>query len=182
MSLYFIALIPPENIKEEIKAFKEEVRDKYNVKHALKLPAHITLQRPFKMPDPIEQELKILLNVFSKTQATFEIEISGFGRFDQRAIFAEVENKEPVIALFQQLQEVITPFVNAKDKQDQIHPHLTIATRDLGRQIFPDVWKDFKDRKYEAIYKAESLFLLKHNGKYWDIISESNFKLDSAVF
>lgn len=175
MSLYFIALIPPENIKEEIRSFKEEVRGKYNVKHALKLPAHITLQRPFKMPDPIEEELKILLDNFSKTQHPFEIEISGFGRFDQRAIFAEVTNKLPVIVLFDRLQEGIAPFVHAKDKQHSIHPHLTIATRDLGRQNFLPVWEDFKDRKYEANYKTESLFLLKHNGKLWEIISENNF-------
>lgn len=175
MSLYFIALIPPENIKEEIKSFKEEVREKFNVKHALKLPAHITMQRPFKMPDAIEEELKIFLDNFSKTQQAFEIEISGFGEFDQRAIFAEVINNQPVIDLFDRLQEGIAPFVHAKDKQHSIHPHLTIATRDLGRQDFPQVWEDFKVRKYEANYKAESLFLLKHNGKLWEIISENNF-------
>lgn len=175
MSLYFIALIPPENIKEEIRSFKEEVKEKYNVKHALKLPAHITLQKPFKMPSPLEEELRAFLDKFSKKQQVFEIEVSGFGRFDQRAIFAEVTNKQPVIELFDKLQEGIAPFVHPKDKQHNIHPHLTIATRDLGRQNFPRVWEDFKDKNYEAIFKTESLFLLKHNGKLWEIISEDFF-------
>lgn len=176
MSLYFIALIPPENIKEEIKAFKEEVKDKYGVKHALKLPAHITLQRPFKMPDNLEQELKNVLTRFSGAQQKFEIESSGFGRFDQRAIFAEIKNKEPVIELFKNLQKILPPFVNVKDKQDNIHPHLTVATRDLSRQLFPAVWKDFKDREYNSTFIINGLFLLKHNGKLWEIISENNFE------
>ncbi len=180
MSLYFVALIPPGKIKDEIRSLKEEVREKYQMKHALKLPAHITLQRPFKMPEPIEEELKVFLESFSEKQQAFIIKISGFGRFDQRAIFAEVINKQPVINLFDRLQEGISPFVHAKDKQHSIHPHLTIATRDLGRQNFQRVWEDFKDREYEADFKAESLFLLKHNGKLWEIISENDFNRSSS--
>ena len=46
--LYFIALIPHTGLREEIREIKERMRDEYGAGHALKSPAHITLQMPFK--------------------------------------------------------------------------------------------------------------------------------------
>lgn len=175
MGLYFIALITPEDINQEIKSLKEEVKAKYGLIHALKLPAHITLQKPFKAETEKEREIKIALQNFSKDQSPFEIKISGFGRFDQRAIFAEVANKQPVTELFERMQNLVFTFVNKKDRQEDIYPHLTIATRDLDHNTFPRVWIDFKDRKYEASFTAGSLSLLKHNGKIWDILMKHDF-------
>lgn len=175
MSLYFIALIPPEKIKQEIKSFKEEIKERYGVKHALKLPAHITLQKPFKMDDEREKDLLEALKGFSEGFEPFDIELSGFGKFDQRAVFVDVQTKDPVNQLFKQLQKVVLPFVGDKDRQNNIHPHLTVATRDLDRKSFVKVWQDFMDRDYTASFKAKGLNLLKHNGKNWDIIEETSF-------
>lgn len=175
MSLYFIALIPSEKIKFEIRSFKEEIKEKYGVKHALKLPAHITLQKPFKMVDAREQELITVLKNFSEGFEPFGVEISGFGRFDQRAVFVEVQTKESVKGLFELLQQVVLPFVGLKDRQNGIHPHLTVATRDLNRDNFVKVWQDLKERKYAASFEASGLHLLKHNGKTWDTLAETTF-------
>ena len=46
--LYFIALIPGKELKEKVRAVKERMKADYNAGHALKSPAHITLQMPFK--------------------------------------------------------------------------------------------------------------------------------------
>jgi 2'-5' RNA ligase len=175
MSLYFIALIPPEKIRLKIRSFKEEIKEKYGVKHALKLPAHITLQKPFKMVDAREQELIPVLKNFSEGFEPFQIEISGFGRFDKRAVLVDVQTKEPVKSLFEHLQQVVLPFVSSKDRQCEIHPHLTVATRDLNRDNFVKVWQDLKEREYAASFEASGLHLLKHYGKTWDTLAETTF-------
>ncbi|UJH91222.1 hypothetical protein LZ575_21950 [Antarcticibacterium sp. 1MA-6-2] len=57
MKLYFIAILPPEDIRRQIKDFKMEIALKYGAKHALKLPAHITLKSPFKILELQEKNL-----------------------------------------------------------------------------------------------------------------------------
>ena len=48
MDLYFIAIIPHSELREKIRKIKERMKSEYGAGHALKSPAHITLQMPFK--------------------------------------------------------------------------------------------------------------------------------------
>ena len=57
--LYFIALIPPEPLKDQIQDIKLEVTEKFNSSHSLNAPPHITLLSPFRMDE--EQEDQFLL-------------------------------------------------------------------------------------------------------------------------
>ncbi|MFN4762575.1 2'-5' RNA ligase family protein [Gillisia sp. Q332] len=177
MSLYFIALIPPEALCERIRLLKLEIADKYEAKHALKLPAHITLQIPFRIPNENESDLIELLKGFAAKQHSFTIKIFGFRKFSNRIIFADVETKQPVIELYESLQDLLTTHLNLKDheKTSKIDPHFTLASRDLNHRIFPTVWADFKEREFQDSFQAKSIFLLKHNGKNWDIFKEFEF-------
>lgn len=177
MGFYFIAIIPPETLREQILSLKLEIAEKYGAKHALKLPAHITLQIPFRIPDEDESRLVELLKDFASKQQPFRIEISGFNKFSNRVIFAEVETKQPVIELFEKLQKILENHLELKDheKAQKIHPHFTLASRDLDHRIFPHVWSDFKDREFQESFQAKSFFLLKHNGKSWDVFREFEF-------
>ena len=177
MSLYFIALIPPETLCERIRLLKLEIADKFGAKHALKLPAHITLQIPFRIPDEEEFGLVELLRDFAAKQHSFTIKISGFKKFSNRVIFADIETKEPVIQLFERLQKLLATHLDLKDheKTNKIHPHFTLASRDLDHRSFPLAWADFKDREFQESFQATSISLLKHNGKSWDIFKEFEF-------
>lgn len=177
MGLYFIALIPPEALCERIRLFKLEIADKYGAKHALKLPAHITLQIPFRIPDKEEFGLVELLKDFAAKQHSFNIKVFGFKKFAKRVIFADVETKEPVIELYERLQKLLTTHLDLKDHErtSTIHPHFTLASRDLDYRVFPLVWADFKDREFQDSFQASSIFLLKHHGKSWDVFKEFEF-------
>ncbi len=177
MSMYFIALIPPEALCERIRLLKLEIAEKYGAKHALKLPAHITLQIPFRIPDENESGLVELLKFFVAKQSGFTIKVSGFKKFSNRVIFADVETKQPVIELCERLQKLLTSNLDLKDheKTNKIHPHFTLASRDLDYRTFPLVWADFKDREFQDFFQAKSIFLLKHNGKSWDVFKEFEF-------
>lgn len=175
--LYFIAHMPPARIRGEIDALKEEIRDRHNVKHALKLPAHITLQIPFRMPEKKESVLIKKIEKFSGEQQGFDTELDGFGKFAKNVIFVKIRDHKPFIELHEKLQALILNFLDLKSHEisSNIHPHITLATRDLKRTIFPAVWNDFREREYSASFKVEDLFILKHNGKTWDIFRK--FKL-----
>ena len=56
-SLYFIAVLPSEEIHEEITVLKHEIAEKYESKHALRSPPHITLHMPFKWKDKRFEDL-----------------------------------------------------------------------------------------------------------------------------
>ncbi len=172
--LYFIALMPPESIRKEVETFKKEIKAKHGIKHALKLPAHITLQIPFRIS---ESELKILierLDDFCLNHKAFLTKLNGFGRFSKQVIFIKVEEHEPYLTLHEELQQLILNFIDLKKHEiaSKMHPHLTIATRDLKRTEFPAVWEDFKNRNYTASFLAQEISLFKHDGKNWKVIKK----------
>ena len=175
--LYFLAILPPSEIKNEIRSFKEAIEKKYGIKHALKLPAHITIQIPFRIPEEKEVLLSQKLTAFARNIPPFEVQINGFGSFPKNVIFVKVSNHEAFVKLHSDLEEMITSFIELKSHEisSKIHPHLTIAVRDLKRSNFLPVWKDFENREYKKTFKAKSLVLLKHNGKTWDILNDFKF-------
>lgn len=168
-SLYLIALLPPKEICEEIKAFKEEMKDRFNAKHALKLPAHITLQRPFWVEEHNENTLKENLETFVQTESPFSIDLNDFGCFTPRVIFVKISNHEPLIEMQTRLQKNLSLdiFQNQNNRQTKIHPHITLASRDLQESVFPIAWNVFQNRKYAASFTIDNVVLFKHTGKIW---------------
>ena len=183
--LYFITLMPSPDIQKEVKKIKKEIRLKYGLKHALKLPAHITLQIPFRMPENKETALSNKLENFCKKYNSWETELENFGKFDKRVLFIKVLNHKPFIKLHSDLQDLMLSFIDLQSHEmsSKIHPHITIATRDLKRSHFPEIWEDFKDRNYSTSFMCEKIFLLKHNDKSWDFIKSFglNGEINSAL-
>lgn len=177
MKLYFVALIPPKETEERIRSLKQEMRTHYGSSRALKLPAHITLQIPFKMEEEQEPKLIRVLESFSEEIPPFPVEISGFGSFPPRVLFVKVKNPPHIIEVFKKLQKKMYPELELKEneKMHSIHPHMTIAFRDLTKDAYTEAWKGFKNREFEAVFWAKDLVLLKHNGKTWDIFRKFNF-------
>lgn len=176
--LYFIAILPPSNIKDKIRLIKEEIKKNYNVEHALKLPAHITLQIPFRISEEQEFQLLNKLTSFVNDIDPFKVEMDGFGHFSKNVIFVKVSNHSPFIKLHADLKEMMNSFVDLKSHEisSKIHPHLTIAVRDLKRSNFPPIWSEFEHKEYKNFFTARRLVLLKHNGHNWDIIKSFKFK------
>lgn len=177
MFQYFIALLPPETIREQVKSFKEEIKQNYHSQRALRLPAHLTLQPPFKMKEDQEPHFLKVLEEFAGTQQSFTVELFGFGAFPPRVLFIEIANPGPVKHLHQALHEVMLQILPTEQnkKHREIQPHITLATRDLNRKQFGAAWEDFRKRDFSASFKADSLILFRHNGKTWDIYREFPF-------
>lgn len=175
--LLFIALMPPQDLREQITSFKEEAKQKYDTGHALRLPPHITLQIPFKVEQDRETDLSELLAAFAEKQRPFELGFSGFDCFRPRVIFVRVRPHAPVTDLHEQLQRTLASFTGRKmPGQSPMHPHVNVASRDLGREAFRAMWSEFSNREFTASFQVCSLFLFTHNGRSWDEPQEFRFK------
>lgn len=174
-ALYFTALIPPQQVKEEVLKMKLEIKEKSGASHALKLPAHITITPPFRLEEDREQELFNTLKNIAEAQDHFPVELNDFGHFGQRVIFIKVADHEPVKKLHADVSAGLASYLPEVSKSS-IHPHFTLATRDLSRENFQEAWKEFSNRSYNNSFLAEALYLLKHNGKTWDIIKKFPFR------
>ena len=175
--LYLIALVPHEELRERVKELKLEMKERFHASHALKAPAHITLQMPFRREENEESRLTSGLERFSSRCEPFNIILNGFDAFPPRVLFIKVGNHEPIEDLHSDFQTFLREELNFSEKEimDRFHPHMTIATRDLSKKMFHKAWPEFQERKFEAVFTANSLHLLKHNGKNWDLFREFEF-------
>lgn len=178
MSMYFMALIPPEDLKNAITRLKEEMSSRFDSKHALRLPPHITLQIPFNVDEKNESKFIKTLEEFTKNQEPFRVVLSGFGSFNSKVIYIDVLHPQPIIELHNQLLEITENLIEKKPEGEkkEMNPHMTIAYRDLSKEKFDEAWAEFSQRSFEAVFVAKSLYLLKHNGKTWDILKEFEMK------
>ncbi len=176
--LYLITLLPPAEIQADVKRFKEEIKEKFKAQHALKLPAHITLQRPFWVMDEQRDLLYRDLGNFVASRTPFTVQLKDFGCFTPRVIYVDVANPKPIIEFQQALQAALSDSVFLRSRERQIRPitpHMTVATRDLKKEVFPQAWDDFKTRHYSAQFSVDAVTLFQHDGKYWHSLAEFPF-------
>ena len=179
-NLYFIALVPGEELRERVRMIKERFRAEYNAGHALKSPAHITLQMPFKRSRTDEQAIIDALSLFAAGETAFDVHLEGFGCFAPRVIFIRLVNPEPVIGLHRRLRPLLLDSLGFAEGEimKSVQPHMTVATRDLTKQAFAEAWPDYQDEEFTGSFSVSSLFLMKHNGRHWDVFREFAFRAD----
>ena len=176
--LYLIAIIPPKEIRDRVHALKLEMKERFNAKHALKAPVHITLQMPFWLEDEDESVTIRHLTSFADEQKPFPILLNGFDAFEQRVLFIKIENHQPIKELHQRLNRILIQNLHFPQNRviNELHPHMTIATRDLTESNFYSAWSEFNDKPFKEKFRAESISLLKHNGNNWDIYKTLPFQ------
>ena len=177
-NLYFIAIVPDGAIRQKVKALKEEMKARFNAKHALKSPAHITLIPPFKRDQTHENFLCDNLSQFATEQESIKVELSGFRSFPPRVIYIDVRHPDQIKNIHSSLcHKLLTNMLFHPDElKSKLHPHMTIATRDLTKEAYNQAWLEFEKRAFSENFQVKSLFLLKHNGKFWDIFKEFEFQ------
>jgi 2'-5' RNA ligase len=180
MDMYFIAIVAPEEINQQVLKWKKNFKERYECSVALKSPAHITIIPPFWMKEDMENDLINSIREFSITKNKFEITLKDFAAFKPKVIFVDVVKSEALNVLYQSFADFI--FNQNKfqlKKEDRLfHPHVTLATRDLYKKAFHEAWEIFSKKKYEAVWIVSGLSLLRHNKKNWDVIFTSQFVED----
>lgn len=176
--LYFVALVPPEDVLQKAQNLKEEVAEQCGSKAALRSPPHITLHMPFKFREEREGKIEKVLTDFCESQEPFEIRQEGFGAFPPRVIYVNVEKTPPLEMMRGSLVRAMRlklKLENADYKDKPFHPHMTIAFRDLKKRIFPEAWAYYQKQSFSETWECSDLVLLKHNGKIWNIFKRFPF-------
>ena len=179
-NLYFIALIPDEQICNDIDVFKSEVASRFEATQALKVIPHITLKAPFKMPASSHFNLLQWFRRLPVNVGSFKIELKNFAAFHNR--IHPVIYVKPImnIPLFSLQKDIIRQFrfsypsSRVTDIELKFKPHITIAYRDLKPERFAEAWKTYQTRKYTAFFVVNNFYLLQHDSKKWNIIQAHN--------
>ncbi|MEH0154121.1 2'-5' RNA ligase family protein [Limibacter armeniacum] len=178
MKLYFIAVVPPEPVRSEVWDMKHYMADHFETRGALKSPPHITLQPPFKWEEAREGELMRALKTHLETTKPFELNLKGYSCFKPKVIFVDMEESEPLLALQAGIKEMVQQdwgIMEERYGDKPFHPHMTIAFKDLRKEMFGLAWDEFKEKMYDRLIEIGSVCLLKHDGKKWHIAREIPF-------
>jgi 2'-5' RNA ligase len=169
--LFFIAIVAPDNINQQVLEWKHYMLQRFNCKVALKSPAHITLVPPFEMPDSVQPALQELLLSFADRQRNFSIHLKDFAAFKPRVIYAGVLPNTRLSELRTDLETILLQDNRFPIKKEDrpFHPHVTIANRDLTKDDFPLAWQHFQQLSYEVAFNADAISLLRHNNRAWEI-------------
>ena len=169
--LYFIAIVAPKHINEQVLIWKKYMEQNYGCKVALRSPAHITLVPPFSMSTEKEMALSEHLSLFCNAEKRFTIHLLNFDSFAPKVIFAHVQPGEHLLQIKHRLDEYLYPLKDFSFKKEQrpFHPHITIANRDLAKKDFKKAWEYFSELKFNAEFEADSISILRHNNKEWEI-------------
>ena len=171
--LYFIAIVPPRDIQNEITELKRLVADRFESKHALNAPPHITLHMPFRWKDKKIEELHQTIHEINDEFKSFEIELNGFDFFEPRVVFVDVVENQSLNELQKSVVEKCRKKLkldNADYREKPFHPHVTIGFRDLRKRMFYQAKEYFEGEKLSYKFQAVRIELLRHDGKKWEIM------------
>jgi len=176
MPRYFIAILPPTNIKGEIIEIQRELEKEYGAVHAQKTPPHITVIPPFEIEEEKMMIFKSALREYMKKEnfPPRTIKLDDFQRFESRTLFIDVAKNTHLeqyckkIKLFFLQQKMIPQRI---DKHFFV-PHITIANKDLKKREFRLAWEEYKNRNYKREIELKVLTVLKFNGIKWEVEEE----------
>ncbi|HBE17158.1 MAG TPA: 2'-5' RNA ligase [Cyanobacteria bacterium UBA11149] len=177
--LFFIALLPPQEVQEYANNIKQYFAQNYHSQAAFKAPPHITLQPPFKWQVDDMPTLEQSLSNFAKNQNPVPIILKGFGAFKPKVIYINVI-KTPELMMVQQylmksLEESLG-ILSPDSEERSFSPHITVAYRDLTKDNFRAAWPEFKQRELEFRFTVSQLTLLVHDReKRWNVKMEFPF-------
>ena len=150
----FIGLIFDEETDSRIRSIKENIRDKFGVKHSLKTKAHITLFEPVWIEDIDKFWEEAVKDI--KDFGTLELKLLGINHFDHRVIYIEIENNIRLKRLYELVR---------KKESTNFVPHVTLVHRDISD--FSALWSYLSEIKMFDGISADKIVLFVHNNGSW---------------
>jgi 2'-5' RNA ligase len=182
MGKYFLALLPPMPLAEQLTQLKEQLQERFHVKYALKSPSHLTLKMPFSYNEAKEVQLQEQLMQFLKEQNSFLVQVAGIGNFGQRVIYHRVIPSEALLTMQVGLRTFCKKSLHLVEELSDrnFQPHLTLAYKDLKASQFDEVLAFARDNAVAAEFIADKLFLLKRVAGRWKILASLAYGKNQA--
>lgn len=172
MEKYFLAIVPAGEIQHKATTVKEQLKEKLNIKYALKSPAHVTLKMPFSYNEAKESDLIRKLEEFLSSKNSFNIQVAGTGRFGKRVIFWKIQSDAQLTELQAELKAFCKRELNLVDELSDrnYHPHMTIAFKDIKERDFDEAKALIQKSDINQPYDVCSVELLKRLDGKWVVI------------
>ncbi|SMD42152.1 2'-5' RNA ligase [Aquiflexum balticum DSM 16537] len=174
---YFIAIVPEGKIQTQATDLKNLMKEKFNLKYALKSPAHITLKMPFLWNENKEDILGQKLEEYFTAHKAFNLILKGFDRFGRRVIFIHVKENTELTALQLSLSKFCKMELKLVEELSDraYHPHMTIAFKDVKPKLFDEYWEFVKTQKFKEDYSVNNVALLKKVDGRWEVLQRFDF-------
>ncbi|MCB0656416.1 MAG: 2'-5' RNA ligase family protein [Saprospiraceae bacterium] len=173
-NLYFIALLPPEDLQFSVNQFKEIAWEKFHSRQALKSPPHITLVPPQRWKASTAAMVKKKMQNWAGGQIPFSIQLQDFGAFVPRVVYIQVVSTPALETIHQECNQILKPYLEKIDPRPY-HPHMTIAFKDLSQSAFYRAWDYFRQIPFTSSFRVDSITLLIHQEGRWKV--EDNWLL-----
>jgi 2'-5' RNA ligase len=181
--LFFVAILPPSVISNDIDEIRKQCALEYQVYSALKPPVHITLIPPFKL-DPMREQKLIASLEQSRNFIPFKQELRDYDGFPPKVVFINAIKNSGITGLHKILKKNLKTYT--KESTGSINPHITIAYRDVTPTIYDQIMEAYNKRHFQTHFTVDKFALLKHDGKKWNLfkefesrpIQENQYKMD----
>lgn len=169
---YFIALVPEGSFQEKVLAWRLELKERFNLKYALKTPAHITLKMPFDWNETKEEKLALRLGRFFSGFGPIHLAFRDFNRFGKRVIFIDVMPNPLLPAMQSELSKYCRIELKLPEElgDKSFRPHVTIAFKDTKPQKFEEYWAYIGPQKFKAHFHFQDVALLKRIEGKWEVV------------
>ena len=169
MSLYFVAITPHAELRNEIKLIQKDFATRFNSFKSYRNFPHITLIPPFRHDEENESEVTGCFLKADVEMPSFYIQLNGFGSFPNKkhpVVFIKPENSEPLFSIFTEMDKKMSRFGYVS----HFNPHLTVAYRDLTFENYEKAWIEYQRLSFQKEFQVNHIMLYKHyNGKWNEI-------------
>ncbi len=169
---YYLAVVPDGEVQSAATDIKLMFKENFNVKYALKSPAHVTVKMPFNYNESKEGELIGKLQIFFQDYAPFPLSFNNLDRFGRRVVYIRVGTSEPLTHIQSELGKFaktkLNQVIELSDKN--FHPHMTVAYKDTKPTKFEEYWEFAKKLKFVHSIDVTSIALLKRLDGRWEVI------------
>ena len=139
-----IIYLLPENVSEYYRLLRRRIARAFDLPLNKRVPAHITLKYPFPCQD--YPEIERAVQAFCRSQAVTTWTLKDFGYFnnpENDVIFIDAipsdATRQVHADLLSRLRKI--PWVTWSPYDDEnIHYHVTLASKIMTPEIFDDVW------------------------------------------
>jgi len=174
--LFFIAIIPPAELSENITEIKQDFADRFESRRALRIMPHITLKAPFKLAETKRKGLLEWFENLNISNGSFDVVLNGFGAFanpKNPIIYIRPEESTSLLQLQQKLIDKISNLLPKEvlHSDEHFRPHMTVAYRDLLFRQFETAWQEYENKPFLGEFTVSSFSLLEHDGKKWHVIA-----------
>jgi 2'-5' RNA ligase len=179
---FYIAIVPTDPLQGRATELKLQLKDKFNLKYALKSPAHVTLKMPFLWNEAKEYDLISHLSQFFMQQPGFGLTLNGIGKFGKRVLYVKVGGQTAALySLQKKLVTMCQTTLNLKQEMSDYayHPHMTLAHKDVKHKLFEDYFLYLKSTGFQENLKVQDIALLRKEIGRWEVYQR--FPLNAMV-